>query len=35
MSSPYAFQWSTAPCGVEHSTWPIISAIVRKPSSAM
>ena len=35
MSSPSAFQWSTAPLVSRHSTWPIISAIVRKPSSAI
>ena len=35
MSSPAAFQWSTAARVSSASTWPIISAIVRKPSSAI
>ena len=35
MSSPAAFQWSIAARVSSASTWPIISAIVRKPSSAI
>ena len=35
MSSPSAFQWSTAARVSSTSTWPIISAIVRNPSSAI
>ena len=35
MSSPSAFQWSIAARVSSTSTWPIISAIVRKPSSAI
>ena len=32
MSSPFAFQWSIAGRVSSSSTWPIASAIVRKPS---
>ncbi len=35
MSRPAAFQWSIAARVSSASTWPIISAIVRKPSSAI
>ena len=33
-SSPLAFQWSTAARASRHSTWPMASASVRKPSAA-
>ena len=35
MSRPLAFQWLTAACVSSTSTWPIISAMVRKPRRAI